>query len=193
MPAHVGPSMASVVRSAAMDGTDISQRLFTACSSTHTGAPLTHIGTNRDDTMYAVSTCGNEVILIDSVSFKHIQVFRGLAAITAIDTQGSFTPTVSPRGDNLIISGGIGTMQVYNPARDRVEYEMEVFHRNYISRTQGKAVIPVLIQHVAFCKVSPQSGVLYSRGNGCATVSCGFPPPCTCATIIDPAAACSGT
>lgn len=119
------------------------------------GAPLANIAVNRDDTMYAVSTLANQVVLVDAISFRNVQVFKGLAAATAVDLQGPPMVTASPKGDNIVIAAGVGTLQVYNPARDRAEYDLEVFHRNYISRTQGKAVTPVRVQHVAFCKVSP--------------------------------------
>ena len=132
---------------------------------TRLGAPIEGVAVAGDDTLYATVQKDNTIRIIDALSFEVQQVVAGIKHAPTGDPAKAlrFGMQASPRQDTVALNGSLGGVQVYNVARDKLEFEHQVVDRTYISRTRGKKIAETTVDGVAFTKDGAWMATVESR------------------------------
>jgi len=128
------------------------------------GGTITAITVSPDGNRYALACFDNAIRLVDAVSSKVVAQIQGLqhARASAVRSSAALSSTphvprslmselvVEPRHRLLVLPGAPGAIQFYDVYRDRHVSELEIVHRNFVSRVDDEHSIPTRIERVAF-------------------------------------------
>lgn len=118
------------------------------------GAPIISLSASLDGSMYALGMGDSSVRLVETLGLVTRHTIVGVRQVQPGNGALDFSHGIvlDPKRRAIVLNGLPGGIQFFSPSQDRLLLDVDVLHRNLVTRAQHGAVNFPRIEHVAFSR-----------------------------------------